>query len=208
MAKRTKAEAMQTRQKILDSALEIFFEKNYSEVKITEIAEKIGLTKGAVYWHFKNKDEILQSLINETFIKIGDETAKKLQKIDSLEKVRDYSKGVLNGIKIDDKNIKLYQIMLWKRGWPQEMQDKVNTIVKEFIDKERSEFCKILVKAQESGVVKKNVNAKVLADMLVSMINGFARLELAGQFAGDLNPSVDMFFDALDAAFCTEKNKA
>ena len=205
MAKRTKAEAMQTRQNILDAALEIFFEKNYSEVKITEIASKIGLTKGAVYWHFKNKDEILQALINETFIKSGAETAKKLKEIDSFEKVRYYSKDVLNGIKVEDKNVKLYQIMLWKRGWPQEMQDKVNTLVKDFIDKERNEFLILVKKAQEAGQLKESVNAVVLADMLVAMINGFARLEVAGQLTGDLNPSVDMFFDALDGAFCESK---
>ena len=55
MARRTKAEAQVTRQNILNAALDIFSEKNYSVVSVVEIAERAGVTKGAVYWHFTSK---------------------------------------------------------------------------------------------------------------------------------------------------------
>lgn len=45
MARRTKAEAQVTRQNILNAALDIFSEKNYSVVSVVEIAERAGVTK-------------------------------------------------------------------------------------------------------------------------------------------------------------------
>ena len=67
MARRTKEEAQHTRETILTAALDTFCEKGYSRTTFDEIAKKINLTKGAVYWHFKNKPDIIKALIIEAF---------------------------------------------------------------------------------------------------------------------------------------------
>ena len=56
--RRTKEEAEETKQKILDAAVELFETRGYDATRIEDIAEKMGMTRGAVYWHFKNKDEL------------------------------------------------------------------------------------------------------------------------------------------------------
>jgi TetR/AcrR family transcriptional regulator, acrAB operon repressor len=56
--KRTKEEAGETKQKIIDAAVELFETNGYNATRIEDIAEKTGMTRGAVYWHFKNKDEL------------------------------------------------------------------------------------------------------------------------------------------------------
>ena len=66
MARRTKAEAQITRQNILNAALDIFSEKNYSVVSVVEIAERAGVTKGAVYWHFNGKSDLVFKIIEES----------------------------------------------------------------------------------------------------------------------------------------------
>lgn len=53
--RRTKAAALETKAKILESALDIFSEKSFSNASLTEIAANVGLTKGALYWHFKTR---------------------------------------------------------------------------------------------------------------------------------------------------------
>ena len=63
--RRTKEDAEQTRQAILESAMDIFYEKGYSKTTFDEIAKRINLTKGAVYWYFRNKPDIVAALINE-----------------------------------------------------------------------------------------------------------------------------------------------
>ncbi len=55
MARRTKAEAEQTRNDLLDAAEALFFERGVSGTSLDDIARAAGVTRGAVYWHFKNK---------------------------------------------------------------------------------------------------------------------------------------------------------
>ena len=63
--RRTKEDAEQTRKAILTSAMDIFYEKGYSKTTFDEIAKRINLTKGAVYWYFRNKPDIVAALIND-----------------------------------------------------------------------------------------------------------------------------------------------
>lgn len=52
-----------TRQRILDVALELFTEHGYDGTSLREIAERLGVSKAALYYHFKSKDEILYELV-------------------------------------------------------------------------------------------------------------------------------------------------
>ena len=63
MARRTKAEAEKTRLRILKAALKLFVENGYERTTFADVAQHIGLTKGAVYWHFKSKPELLAELV-------------------------------------------------------------------------------------------------------------------------------------------------
>jgi AcrR family transcriptional regulator len=51
-----------TKQRILDIALELFIEKGYDKTSLREIAERLGFSKAAVYYHFASKDDILAAL--------------------------------------------------------------------------------------------------------------------------------------------------
>ncbi|MBS1516729.1 MAG: TetR/AcrR family transcriptional regulator [Bacteroidetes bacterium] len=62
--KRTKEEAVKTRKKILKCAVSLFIEKGYESTSLDSIAEKAGVTKGAIYWHFKDKSTILDDIID------------------------------------------------------------------------------------------------------------------------------------------------
>jgi len=60
--RRTKADAELTRITILDEAVRLFAEKGVAETSLEEIARAANVTRGAVYWHFKNKMEIFDAL--------------------------------------------------------------------------------------------------------------------------------------------------
>jgi AcrR family transcriptional regulator len=62
MARKTKEEAEETRNNILDAASKVFYRKGVSGASLEEIAEEAGVTRGAVYWHFKNKTDIFRAL--------------------------------------------------------------------------------------------------------------------------------------------------
>ncbi len=51
-----------TRQRILDTAIELFTEQGYDGTSLREIAERVGVTKAALYYHFASKSEIVTAL--------------------------------------------------------------------------------------------------------------------------------------------------
>jgi AcrR family transcriptional regulator len=52
------------RQQILEAALDCFADKGYHAARMDDIVQASGLSKGALYWHFKNKDEIFLGLFD------------------------------------------------------------------------------------------------------------------------------------------------
>ena len=51
-----------TRDRILDIALELFTEQGFDATSLRQIAERLGVTKAALYYHFESKDDILMAL--------------------------------------------------------------------------------------------------------------------------------------------------
>jgi AcrR family transcriptional regulator len=54
-----------TRHRIQAVALELFTEQGYEKTSLREIAERLGVTKAALYYHFKSKDEIVNSFVED-----------------------------------------------------------------------------------------------------------------------------------------------
>lgn len=55
-------EPLDTRQRILDVALDLFIEQGFDGTSLRQIAEQLGVTKAALYYHFESKDDILMAL--------------------------------------------------------------------------------------------------------------------------------------------------
>jgi AcrR family transcriptional regulator len=61
-----------TRARIQKVALELFTANGYEATSLREIAEQLGVTKAALYYHFRTKDEILESMVNDRAAMIGE----------------------------------------------------------------------------------------------------------------------------------------
>ncbi|NSL56182.1 TetR family transcriptional regulator [Uliginosibacterium aquaticum] len=62
MARKTKEEAQATRELLLDTAEQLFSTHGVSHTSLNDIARAASLTRGAVYWHFDNKADLLKAL--------------------------------------------------------------------------------------------------------------------------------------------------
>src|SRR6266536_3697021 len=56
-----------TRERIQEIALELFAEQGYEKTSLREIAERLGVTKAALYYHFKSKEDIVHSFTDDYF---------------------------------------------------------------------------------------------------------------------------------------------
>jgi len=60
-----RAEGREAREELLDAALRVFARRGYREASVDEIAGEAGYSKGALYWHFSGKEELLVALLEE-----------------------------------------------------------------------------------------------------------------------------------------------
>lgn len=75
--------------KILEVSKRLFLEKGYDNTKIQDIADELGMTKGAIYHHFESKEEIMNKLGETMFIHNNPfEIVKKRNDLNGLEKMK------------------------------------------------------------------------------------------------------------------------
>ena len=87
---------MSTRERILDAALDLFIEKGFDKTSLREIAEQIGVTKAALYYHFASKEDILMALHQrlhefgfDTLAQLGEQEPTSALWADLLDKIVD-----------------------------------------------------------------------------------------------------------------------
>ncbi|GAA0573319.1 ScbR family autoregulator-binding transcription factor [Paractinoplanes ferrugineus] len=84
---------MQTRDHILIVAAQLFAERGYPYTSITEIADRVGMTKGAVYFHFRDKEaiaaEIVRELYNRWRVRIDEALAMQVSPLETLQALLD-----------------------------------------------------------------------------------------------------------------------
>ncbi|MCW5656917.1 MAG: TetR family transcriptional regulator [Burkholderiaceae bacterium] len=68
MARRTKQEAQQTRHALLDAAEGVFARRGVSATSLQEVAEAAGVTRGAVYWHFRDKADLYNAMMDRAVL--------------------------------------------------------------------------------------------------------------------------------------------
>lgn len=114
MARRTRAEAEQTRTQILDAAETVFMERGVSGASLEEIARAAGVTRGAVYWHFRNKIDLFQALLERVRLPLA-ELLPELEGMvgtDPLRSLRELCVYALRGLAEDPRRQRVYTILL------------------------------------------------------------------------------------------------
>lgn len=144
MARRTKEEARQTRESILRAALDLFSEKGYSRTALNDIARRIGMTRGAVYWHFENKEALLAALIdyaNEREKVIVDEQVSEVQTFADLRNAFiSHARVVENDPMVQKFEFFLAYQMEWSEELLKNIQQKMNELRPNPLEDFRSYF--------------------------------------------------------------------
>ena len=68
-----------TKDKIISTSIEVFNERGYASVNLRELSEIIGISRGNLTYHFKDKDDLLTTIVNEMWDSITGEMSKTLQ---------------------------------------------------------------------------------------------------------------------------------
>ena len=61
--RRSKEEAEATREALLCAAEQLLAERGIKNTRLDDVAAAVGVTRGAIYWHFKNKEELIKAIL-------------------------------------------------------------------------------------------------------------------------------------------------
>ena len=71
--RRTQEDAEKTKQMILDAGFRMFAEQGYYHTSIEDIAKAANVTRGAVYWHFKNKEDFILAMADSIYTETSEQ---------------------------------------------------------------------------------------------------------------------------------------
>jgi len=117
--RKTKAEAQKTREQLLQSALDTFFLHGVAKTPLQAIARNAGVTRGALYWHFKNKEELFEELFRQTFENFSTTFSDGLKKADK-QGLRQLLNSIFVHIKHDKLHYELFVITHLKCEYTEE----------------------------------------------------------------------------------------
>lgn len=173
MARRTKKEAEETKESILESAAMVFIEKGYANASLEQIAEGANVTRGAVYWHFKNKMDIFKALHDQLYTPFADMILKDLEVDDShpLKQLEDLCVGLILDLEKQPQKRRILTIFFLKCEYSGEME-KVLECQNERKKDSMKLFSQYFERAKKKGHLPKSTDASVLTLSLICYITG------------------------------------
>lgn len=190
MARRTNEQAQQTREKILEGALNVFSEKGFSRSTLSDIAKRIGMTRGAVYWHFKDKRELLVELIEAMHQREAGLLAEKVPALDSLEDLLAQFTAQADLLEQDNECRKFINFMSMQVEWATEKQIFARLRDGHLRNAPFEGFDLVLHKEQQRGRIRPDVDVEEILDILVGIFIGMVKHYLSGMAKRPLNGSI------------------
>lgn len=122
MVRKTKEEAQITRGLLLDAAERLFSQHGVAGTTLNDIATAAGLTRGAVYWHFQNKTDLIHALWEQVTLPLHESFAEVEQNLpdDPLARIQIKSTTVLTQVVRDARVRNLLSILLLKCEYVEE----------------------------------------------------------------------------------------
>ncbi len=173
MARRTKEEALETRNNIIDAAVRVIAEQGVANASLSDIAKEAGVTRGAIYWHFANKADLLNSLweqVQEFYAPLT-EASERMEEPDPLSKLEELYISFFAGMVDDPLQQQLFRILFDEGD-----RSKDTELVRKRHDqlrRERYEGVKLVLgNAKRRGQIPPGFDVQSGAVIIFSMIHG------------------------------------
>ena len=193
MARRTKEEALETRHKLLDAAEHLFQAQGVSRTSLQDIARRAGATRGAVYWHFRDKADLFNAMMERVTLPMEESFNHENSAPDSLhdsqlnaiDRIRHSTVNALRQIVTDTQTRRVFEVATQKVEYVEELQAvrlRHLTVRKGFLDR--------IQQGMETAAVQMDlklpVSASAAAQGLHALIDGLIQNWLLDPEAFDL----------------------
>jgi TetR/AcrR family transcriptional regulator, acrAB operon repressor len=197
--KRTKEEAALTRASVLKAALSVFSSKGYDVATLDDVATSAKVTRGAIYWHFKSKADLYNTLIEDVSARgnmvVQNAVAEGGTLLDILRRIFISQCALME----DDREARaVMDLVLFKTGLNPELKagrrkqiDEGNALIAGIAGAMRMGI--------EQGILRNDIDPADMARAFLAFENGAIQMWLASPKSFSLKASAGSFADILIA---------
>ena len=192
MARKSKEDAQKTRSRILASALALFSKKGYEHTTFTDIAARLKLTKGAVYWHFDSKESLLVALVDEALEKFRRQLLALMPEGElTFPGVADMMVRNAEQVIADPRGAAFFRLMKCQIKWGETSMERVRT---ELLTNERfgpkQAFERALKNDILSGRARPDVNVEEIATVGLALWDGLVQARVDNFLSCDMRDTL------------------
>ncbi|MDY0744049.1 TetR family transcriptional regulator [Paucibacter sp. R3-3] len=204
MVRKTKQEALETREKILDAAEALFQRRGVSRTSLQDIATEAELTRGAIYWHFKDKAEMFNAMMERAKMPLEQaRDAVRLVRPDApLEQLRWSLLNAFHSTMHNARTRRVFEIAMHRVEYVDELlavRDRHLASRNAWLDSNEQTFRE----AMAAGQLPKTLHARVAAVTLVALTDGLIQNWILNPDGFDLlevgREAIDSFLNGLVA---------
>lgn len=187
MARRTKDEALQTRQALLDAAEVVFEARGVSASSLQEVAEAAGVTRGAVYWHFRDKADLFNALMERATLPFEPQWQRVEASAggDPLALLQALLVDILRTVARDERLQRAISISSQKLAYVDGL-DAVRARRLRVLDEAQAQFGRLLRAAAQAGRLPAGVRTEDAARAVLALIDGLIVQWMLDRSAFDL----------------------
>lgn len=199
MPRKAKEEAEKTRARILASALALFVKQGYEHTTFTEIAARLKMTKGAVYWYFDTKEALLVALVDEMVAKFSRQMSAELENRElTFPVVAQVLVAQAGRIVADPRTTAFFLLLHGQIRWTDASMAKIRT---DLLSNERFgplEAVRAAVRNDvQAGRVRADVDPAQMASICISTWDGLLSAHISKFLQQDMAATMSLAFDAL-----------
>jgi TetR/AcrR family acrAB operon transcriptional repressor len=200
MVRRTRDEALATRAALLDAAERVFCASGVTRATLGDVASAAGVTRGAVYWHFRDKGELFGAMCSRATLPMQSrlEQAADGDGDDAIATLREVSVRALREIASDPRTRAVLEILLCKSERLTQTTDGAPHVD----EMDRQCVCaveRIILRAIAQGRLPADTDSNLAAHLLQAFFHGVIQLWLTHPEAFDLHAAAQAMVETMIA---------
>ncbi|WP_394237953.1 TetR family transcriptional regulator [Pseudomonas anguilliseptica] len=200
--RRTKEEAEKTRCAILEAAETLFLEKGVAHTSLEHIARHAGVTRGAVYWHFANKADLFNAMLNQVRLP-PEQLAERMRgcpEHDPLQTLRELCIEAIENLAREPQKKRIFTILLRRCEFTEELreaEERQEAFINLFIALCEQQFNTPSVRLRLHAGLTPRLAARALHALLIGLFYDWSRDPNLFDPLSDAAPMIDACFRGL-----------
>lgn len=171
ISKKDTGDTLTMRERIIEESVKLFLRKGFSAASIKDITDAVHLSKGALYWHFKSKNDLLEKIIEKFEEGFLDGLIQSVNAIDGgfVEKFKRYHKHVTEfAVQTRDLSLVCTTLSAELSGSGLEVENKIRNMYAKY-----HAFVKELVESgKREGKIKEHLDTDVATHVIIAFHDG------------------------------------